>query len=82
MKQFKTTTIIRYTAVILLMGVLIALQVNKKKESPPARQETQDAIVKSDDLQVSTGDKIPLKILYVGPPTFTHSKRSKPITVT
>ena len=66
MKQLKTTTILRYTAVILLLGVLIALQVNKKKESPPARQETQDTLVKSDDLKVIAGDKIPLKILYVG----------------
>jgi len=52
--------------VVLLLGVLIALQVFKKKESQPAQQETQNAVVKSDDLQMTAGDKIPLKILYVG----------------
>ncbi|MHC4205192.1 MAG: hypothetical protein ACYSTT_11125 [Planctomycetota bacterium] len=66
MGKLQKTTIIRYTAVILLLGVLIALQVNKKKEHPPAQQETQTALTKSDDLQVTAGDKIPLKILYVG----------------
>jgi hypothetical protein len=74
MKQLKTTTIIRYTTVILLLGVLFALQVFKKKESPPARQEKQNALVKSDDLQVTAGGKIPLKILYVG---LTNTERQK-----
>jgi len=66
MKKSQKTTILRYTIVILLLGVLIALQVFKKKELPPAQQETQNALVKSDDLQMTAGGKIPLKILYVG----------------
>jgi len=65
MGKLQKTTLLRYIAVILLLGVLIALQVFKK-ELPPAQQETQNALVKSDDLQVTAGDKIPLKILYVG----------------
>jgi hypothetical protein len=66
MKQIKTTTLLRYTAVILLLGVLIALQVFKKEQSPPIQEETQNALVKPDAQQVIAGDKIPLKILYVG----------------
>ena len=66
MEKLQKTTLLRYAAVILLLGVLIALQVFKKKQSPPARQETQTALVKSEDLQVAADGKIPLKILYVG----------------
>jgi len=66
MGKLQTTTLLRYTAVILLLGVLIALQVFKKKELTPARQETPNAIVKSENLQTTAVDKIPLKILYVG----------------
>jgi hypothetical protein len=74
MGKLQKTTIIRYTAVILLLGVLIALQVQKKKEPTPAQQETQTALTKSDDLQVTAGDKIQLKILYVG---LTDTERQK-----
>lgn len=74
MGKLQKTTLFRYTAVILLLGVLFALQVFKKKESPPTQQETQDASVKSDDLQMTAGDKIPLKILYVG---LTNTIRQK-----
>jgi hypothetical protein len=66
MRKLQKTTILRYTAVILLLGVLFALQVFKKKELPPAQDETQTALTKSDDQQMTAGDKIPLKILYVG----------------
>ena len=74
MGKLQKTTILRYTAVILLLGVLIALQVSKKKEYPPARQETQNALVKSDDLQITPNGKIPLRILYVG---LTNTERQK-----
>jgi hypothetical protein len=74
MGNLKTTTILRYIAVVVLLGVLIALQVFKKKESQPARPETPNAIVKSEDQQTAAGDKIPLKILYVG---LTNTERQK-----
>jgi hypothetical protein len=66
MGKLQKTTLLRYIAVILLLGVLIALQVFKKKESPPARQQIQDALVKSEAQQMTAGEKISLKILYVG----------------
>jgi len=74
MGKLQKTTLLRYIAVILLLGVLIALQVFKKKQSPPARQETQNALVKSDDLQITAYGKIPLKILYVG---LSNTERQK-----
>ena len=74
MRKLPKTTLLRYTALILLLGVLFALQVFKKKESPPARQETRNTIVKSEAPQVFTGDKIPLKILYVG---LSNTERKK-----
>ena len=74
MGKLQKTTLLRYTTVILLLGVLIALQVFKKKESPPAQDETQTALVKPDGLQVTGGSKIPLKILYVG---LTNTERQK-----
>jgi hypothetical protein len=66
MEKLQKTTLLRYTVVILLLGVLIALQVSKKKETPPARQQIQNALVKSEVQQVTSDEKIPLKILYVG----------------
>ena len=66
MGKLQKTTLLRYIAVILLLGVLIVLQVFKKKESQPARQETQTALVETEVQQVTAGEKIPLKILYVG----------------
>jgi len=66
MGKLKEITLLRYTAVILLLGVIFTLPACKKKEPPAAWQETAKAIVKSEDQQTTTGDKIPLKILYVG----------------
>ena len=66
MGKLQKTTLLRYTTVILLLGIIFALPACKKKEPPAARQETPKAIVKSEEQQTTTGDKIPLKILYVG----------------
>lgn len=74
MGKLHKTTLLRYIAVILLLGILIALQVFKKKEPQPAQDETQNALVKSDTQQVIAGDKIPLKILYVGLPNTERQK--------
>jgi len=74
MGKLQKTTLLRYIAVVLLLVVLIALQVFKKKEPQPAQQETQNALVKSDIQQVIAGDKIPLKILYVGLPNTERQK--------
>jgi len=74
MGKLQKTTLLRYIVVILLLGVLIALQVFKKKQSPPAKDETQNALVKSDTQEVIAGDKMPLKILYVG---LSNTERQK-----
>jgi hypothetical protein len=74
MGKLQKTTLLRYTTVILLLGVLIALQMFKKKEPPSAQDETQTALVKPDGLQVTASGKIPLKILYVG---LTNTERQK-----
>lgn len=74
MRKLKNIAIYRHTGVIILLGIIFILPACKKKEPPAARQETPNAIVKSEDLQTTTSGKIPLKILYVG---LTNTERQK-----
>jgi hypothetical protein len=66
MRKLKNMSILRYIAFILLPGVIFSLPACKKKEPPQARQGTQNTLINSEYEQITVGDKIPLKILYVG----------------
>ena len=78
MRILKKATTPSYFTIILLLALALALPACKKKESPQARDQTQNdsvkSVVQSQSPQTIVGDKIPLKILYVGLPDTERQK--------
>jgi len=74
----KKATTLSYFTLILLLALAFTLSACKKKQSPPARDETQNVLVESttqpQPQQKTTDDKIPLQILYVGLPDTERQK--------
>jgi predicted small lipoprotein YifL len=74
----KKSTTLSYFSLILLLALVFTLSACKKKQSPPARDETQNDLVKSvtqsQAQQKTTDDKIRLRILYVGLPDTERQK--------
>jgi len=74
----KKATTLSYFTLILLLALAFTLLSCRKKQSPQARDETQNDSVKSvrqsQPPQKTTGDKIPLRILYVGLPDTERQK--------
>jgi len=74
----KKSTTLSYFSLILLLALVFTLSACKKKRSPPARDETQNDLVKSvtqsQAQQKTTDDKIRLRILYVGLPDTERQK--------
>jgi hypothetical protein len=78
MKLLHNKTTSGYFSLILLLALVLSLPACKKKQSPPAQEETQKSLVKSNAKSQAqeeiTGDKIPLRILYVGLPDTERQK--------
>jgi ABC-type uncharacterized transport system auxiliary subunit len=74
----KKSTTLSYFSLILLLALVFTLSACKKKQSPLARDETQNDLVKSvtqsQAQQKTTDDKIRLRILYVGLPDTERQK--------
>jgi len=74
----KKATTLSYFTLILLLALAFTLSACKKKQSPPARDETQNVLVESttqpQPQQKTTDDKIPLQILYLGLPDTERQK--------
>jgi hypothetical protein len=72
MGVLKKATTQSYFTFILLLALAFTLSACKKKESPQAREETQNdsvkSVARSQAQQKTTDDKIRLRILYVGLP--------------
>jgi len=78
MRILKKATTPSYFTIILLLTLTLALPACKKKESPQAQNQTQNdsvkSVVQSQSPQTIAGDKIPLRILYVGLPDTERQK--------
>jgi hypothetical protein len=74
----KKSTTLSYFSLILLLALAFTLSACRKKESPQARDETQNDSVKSvrqsQPPQKTTDDKISLRILYVRLPDTERQK--------
>ena len=78
MEILKKAATLSYFTLILLLALVLTLSACKKKQSPPAQDETQNDMAKSatqpQAQPMTTDDKIPLRILYVGLPNTERQK--------
>ena len=74
----KKATLLSYFTLILLLVLVFTLSACKKKQAPPAQDETRNGLAKSDmqsqAQQETTDEEILLRILYVGPPNTERQK--------
>ena len=78
MRILKKATTLSHFTLILFLTLAFTLSACKKKQSPQARDETQNdsvkAVTQSQPPQMTTDGKISLRILYVGLPDTERQK--------
>lgn len=78
MKLLHKKLTLGFSFLILLPVIVLTLSACRKKQAPSAREETQKSATKSSTQSQAqpeiTGDKIPLRILYVGLPETDRQK--------